>query len=91
MDFDFQANWSRMATPPPSGHRCIVTDGDVIVLATYIKDSDGHAWIFSGINEADSKSFKVQGWMPLPHHIKKLIEINEKPVETNLGENKERS
>ena len=64
MDFDFQANWSQMSTPPPSGTRCIVTDGNVIFIATYIVESDGrNIWFFSGLTENDSKNFKVKGWM----------------------------
>jgi hypothetical protein len=78
-EFDFQANWARMSSPPPSGTRCIVTDGDVIFIATYIIDSDGRSiWIFSGLTESDSKNFKVQGWMILPTPIKKIVEENEK-------------
>lgn len=82
-NFDFQANWSRMSSPPPSGTRCIVTDGDVIVLATYLKDHDGHtAWFFSGIPDNDAKAFDVQGWMPLPRPIQKIVEApSEKPAE----------
>ena len=70
-EFDFQANWCDMSTPPPSGERCIVTDGEVIFIATYILETDGNnVWICSGL--ADSKNnFKVQSWMPLPKPINK--------------------
>lgn len=73
MEESFQAHWSRMSTPPVSGQRYMVTDGDVIVLATYIEDNKGNMWIFSGLNESDSKTFDVQGWMPLPKPIKKIV------------------
>jgi len=66
MDFDFQANWSDMTMPPSSATRYIVTDGDVIVIATYLTESNGNIWIFSGLTESDSKTFKVQSWMELP-------------------------
>jgi hypothetical protein len=66
MDFDFQANWSEMTTLPPSGTRCIVTDGDVIVIATYLYEESGNIWIFSGLTESDSNKFRVQSWMELP-------------------------
>jgi hypothetical protein len=71
-EFDFQANWCSMSTPPPSGTRCIVTDGEVIFIATYILENDGNnVWICSGLTEPNSKNFKVQGWMPLPKPIEK--------------------
>lgn len=74
MDFDFQANWSDMTTPPLSAARYIVTDGDVIVIATYLTESDGNnIWIFSGLTESDSKTFKVQSWMELPKPKHKKI------------------
>jgi hypothetical protein len=84
-DYDIQANWTRPAEHlPSSGTRCIVTDGDVIVIATFVADPDGHTiWIFSGIAENDSKSFTVQGWMPLPRQIKKVV-----VYETTVAENK---
>jgi hypothetical protein len=84
-EFDFQANWCDMATPPPSGTRCIVTDGEVIFIATYILETDGNnMWICSGLAETDSKNFKVQGWMPLPKPILK-------PIEKIVKENEKRN
>ena len=70
-EFDFQSNWCDMATPPISGTRCIVTDGEVIFIATYILETDGNIWIYSGMSETDAKNFKVQAWMPLPKPIEK--------------------
>lgn len=73
-EFDFQSNWLRMVTPPVSGTRCLVTDGDVIVIATYLVEADNnHVWIFSGLTEEDSKTFSVQAWMTLPNPAKKII------------------
>jgi len=74
-EFDIQANWIRPSDHfPASSTRCIVTDGDVIIIATYISDTDGHnIWIFSGLADNDAKTFNVQGWMPLPKPIKKLV------------------
>jgi hypothetical protein len=68
-DFDFQANWCDMLSPPPSGTRCIVTDGEVIFIATYILENDGNnVWICSGLEDSKN-TFKVQSWMPLPRPI----------------------
>lgn len=79
---EFTAVWSRMDTPPQSGTRCLVTDGDVVVIATYISDSDRTLWLFCGnIADKDAHTFDVQGWMPLPKPIPKLIKVNdENPV-----------
>jgi len=79
MEFDIQSNWIRPTTSLPStGTRCIVTDGDVIVIATYISEnSENCIWMFSGLNETDTKTFTVQGWMPLPKPIKKLVSYEE--------------
>lgn len=69
----FKASWSRMSTPPLSGKRYMVTDGDVVVIATYLVRDNENIWIFSGLNEIESKEFNVQGWMPLPTPIKKIV------------------
>jgi len=77
---EFTAVWSRMDTPPPSGTRCLVTDGDVVVIATYISDSSDKRtlWLFCGnIADKDAHTFEVQGWMPLPKPIPKLVKVNE--------------
>jgi hypothetical protein len=77
-EFDFQANWCGMSSPPPSGTRCIVTDGEVIFIATYILESGGNIWIFSGLTESDAKNFKVHAWMALPKPSEKVTRENEK-------------
>ena len=79
-EFDFQTNWCDMSTPPPSGTRCIVTDGEVIFIATYILETSSNVWIYSGMSETDSKNFKVRAWMPLPilKPISKPTDKNEK-------------
>lgn len=79
MEFDIQSNWIRPAdTLPPSGTRCIVTDGDVVLIATYISENqESFVWMFTGLTESDSKNFDVQGWMPLPRPIKKIVKANE--------------
>ena len=44
---------------PSSGERCLVTDGHVIVLATYLLNAGKPTWLFSGLNVAiKSFSFK---------------------------------
>ncbi len=78
---EFTAVWSRMDTPPPSGARYLVTDGDVVIIGTYLSDVDGrNLWLFSGITEKDTGTFDVQGWMPLPRPIPKLVKVNEEAV-----------
>ena len=65
---EFTATWSRMTTPPISGTRCLITDGEVVVIATYLKDAvTGEAiWLFERLNESEYKPFDVQGWTYLP-------------------------
>jgi len=77
-----------MDTPPPSGTRCLVTDGDVVVIATYISDSQDSRklWLFCGsVTEKEVGSFEVQGWMPLPRPIPKLVKVND---ETSVSKSK---
>ena len=73
MEESFKASWSRMSTPPLSGKRYMVTDGEVVVIATYLENSNENVWIFSGLNDIEAKEFHVQGWMPLPSPIKKIV------------------
>lgn len=71
---EIQEKWIRLTSAlPTSGNRCLVTDGDVIVIATYISESNNSIWMFSGLNESDSKNFDVQGWMNLPKPPKKIV------------------
>ncbi len=86
MEYDIQTNWIRPTTTlPPSGTRCIVTDGDVVVIATYISENDENCiWMLTGLTETDSKAFVVQGWMPLPKSIKKLVKANEESENTEI-------
>ena len=68
----FQSTWHRTTEPPHTGTRCIVTDGDVVVIATYISESvSSSIWLLSGIDESQVQKFKVQDWMPLPTPIKR--------------------
>lgn len=78
-EYDFTANWSKMTViPPNSGERCLVTDGDVVVIATYLTDKEGSIWIFSEVNEAKTKPFNVKAWMKLPFPpLFKPIIVNE--------------
>lgn len=67
-------------TTPASGLRYLVTDGHIILIATYIVEPNGkNIWIFSGLDDSSANTFVVHAWMPLPN-IPKLIIINE---ETN--------
>jgi len=72
---EFSAVWSRMTSPPVSGTRCLITDGEVVVIATYLTDTiNGEAiWLFDKLDE--SNPFDVQGWMPLPKPLEKVIPV----------------
>ena len=96
---EFTAHWSHMDTSPPSsGTRCLVSDGDVVVIATYLTDNETKEvmWIFNGLNEGERHAFDVQGWMPLPPPIRRVVEppkekiiemVNEKSVAKNKANN----
>jgi hypothetical protein len=71
-------NWVFINKLPNSGQRCLVTDGDTIFIATYISESDNsNIWIFSGLTESDSKSFKIQYWQSIPSLPKKIVSYEE--------------
>ncbi len=75
-EYDIKSKWVRPNTELPSaGTRCIVTDGDVMIIATYTGDT---GWLFSEISFECAKSFVVQGWMALPKPIKKLVSYEPK-------------
>ena len=69
----FTAQWSYMDTPPPSGTRCMVSDGDIIVIATYLTDNETKEimWICNELCGGQHKMSNVRGWMPLPPPIPK--------------------
>jgi hypothetical protein len=72
----FTASWIRPAAElPANGTKCLVTDGNVVVTATYILEQDNSSiWILEGIN--DAKKFDVQAWMPLPKPVAKIVPFN---------------
>jgi len=75
-------NWIRLCDRlPSSGERCLITDGDVVVIATHIPQGDDkYVWIISELEITKSetdKTFDVQGWMPLPKPIKKIVAYEE--------------
>jgi len=77
-EYDFKADWLEMTViPPNSGERCLVTDGDIVVIATYLTDNKGSIWIFSELNETKTKPFNVKVWMKLPIPRKSIIISNE--------------
>ena len=67
--------WIRISNEtPPSGTRCIVTDGDIIIIATYVKEpTNDVVWVFTGLSQAHADSFIVKYWMPLPNLPKKIV------------------
>jgi hypothetical protein len=86
-DTDFTAVWTRMDSPPPSGTRCLITDGDVVVIATYLTDNETKKvmWICNELCGGQQKMSNVQGWMPLPRPIPKLVKVND---ETTVAKDK---
>jgi hypothetical protein len=58
--------------------RCIVTDGDTIVVGTYADP----VWILDGIGQGCGE-YKVIGWMPVPKPMHKTVSYNE----MNVGKN----
>lgn len=81
-EYEFQAVWQPFPiTGPPNATRCLVTDGDLVITATYLVDSSlQHVWIFSDVDHKEN--FKIIGWMPLPRPMPKPVEdiVNEKTV-----------
>jgi len=70
-EYEFNEVWKPYPlTGPLNATRCLVTDGDLILIATYITDEDKITWVFQGLNNSDK--FNVIAWMPLPKPPKKL-------------------
>jgi hypothetical protein len=82
-EFDFQSNWMPIIDLPPSATRCIVTDGNIVAFATYIKDNEHEVWLFEGLQEKDPK-LDIIGWMPSPKPMKRK-EVKTAYVEKNTG------
>jgi hypothetical protein len=88
-EYEFKSHWSNMETSPANATRCLVTDGDVVITATYLQqDGKTSVWVFQGL-ETDKEKFNVVGWMPMPRPMKKpyvvLISKNEIPIDKNMG------
>lgn len=85
--YEFVGHWSDMDTPPTNATRCLVTDGDLVVIATYLSDKETSAWMFQGLTDGGA-SFKVIGWMPMPRPMEKPIvepvSKNEPIVDKNM-------
>ena len=76
-EYIFSSKWNRIENPPTSATRCLVTDGEIVIQATYIIDGpDKCVWIFPDITH--SENFNIIGWMELPKPMKKSI-----PYENN--------
>lgn len=76
--YEFRGCWVHISTPPGSTGRYIVTDGDTIVVGTYV----GDAWLLEGINA--STPYKIIGWMETPKPMKKIVSY-EKTDSENKG------
>jgi hypothetical protein len=85
--YEFIGHWTDTDTPPTSATRCLVTDGDLVVIATYVSNNGKNSmWMFQGLNEG--AQFHVIGWMPLPRPIEKPVvepvSKDEIPKDTNM-------
>lgn len=81
-DYEFQSHWTPIAVGfPARGSRCIATDGDTIVIGTYVDDG---VWVLDGIGQGCDE-YNVIGWMPVPKPIKKTVPFNNN--EDNVAKN----
>ena len=79
--YEFTAIWHPSTEPPASGTRCMVTDGELVVFATYVLNGNNGHWL---IPECDSAHpFTVIGWMESPKPMPKRIVYVEKSMEQN--------
>lgn len=81
-DYKFESYWVTIIELPPSGTRCLVTDGEHITIATFVSSGEPPAvWLFSEV----VGQFDIISWMPLPKTFKK----NTISAEVNSVDNKE--
>ena len=80
--YEFNGHWTNMDTPPSSGTRCLVTDGDLVIIATYLSQDNSSVWMFQGLSSVKDK-FDVIGWMPLPRPMEKPPQVISALVEKN--------
>ena len=75
-EYKFESGWIFSSHLPASGTRCIVTDGELVVFATYAcHHGESGTWVIPEIHS--SESFRVIGWMPSPKPMKKAVPYNE--------------
>lgn len=76
-DYEFTAIWQPYpATGPSPGTRCLITDGDLVMLGTYVTSGEGESiWLIPEFNS--DQPFDVIGWMDTPKPMKKRIVYNE--------------
>ncbi len=83
--YEFQSKWNPATTPPAPGTRCIVTDGEVVVFGTYVKDlhcnldENVGVWIVTEVKS--DHPFVVAGWMSSPKPMKLSVPYDD----TNLA------
>ena len=66
-------NWTRYIpneSMPIQGERCLVSDGEFVVIARYIKNNDEIVWIF---DEESHKDIKIDWFQYLPDEPPKII------------------
>lgn len=76
-EYEFQSSWILSSDPPISGTRCIVTDGELVMFATYVCDHENlGTWVLTGVEA--TLPFSVIAWMPSPKPFKKSIPYDDK-------------
>ena len=74
-EYVFDSRWIPITElTPPSGCRCIVTDGDSIVIGTYVTP----AWLLDGVS--GGVAYNIIGWMPTPRPMKKAVPHNDETL-----------
>ena len=69
-EYKFESGWNFASNLPPIGTRCIITDGDLVVFATYVSAG---TWIIPEVNTIPEHPFKIIGWMPAPKPMRKTV------------------
>jgi len=82
-EYIFTQSWKPISTPPYNATRCLVTDGDIVIIATYVQNNDSAMWMFQGLSAGTP--FDIIGWMELPKPIKKPAKYVELSSEKDKG------
>ncbi len=82
-EYIFTQSWIPISTPPLNATRCLVTDGDLVIIATYLcrDDLESPVWMFQGLSAGTPVD--VIGWMDLPKPMRKPAKYVELSSEKN--------